>query len=228
MSSVSYDFNLPVLELKNGELRVSPWALTVKEFRSIYEADDRSDKRVAAATLLYIALREDYALWDIKMDDAKQHIYALEHCGMLRLKKQWKPNNHIYTAMERYREIQMSFSVEMQLLFATEVAIKSLSKNIIRIARESDKLFSRKKLDTTDAKLLESLIEGLLEYTPKLADKINNVHHQRELICKKRRHEKKQRIRGEGELGIFSEPEDSVLNKDKEKLVADQEDIKVG
>lgn len=210
---ITYDFNLPILELHNGDLRVSSWALTVKEFRGIYEADTRSDKRVAAATLLYIALREDFALIGVKLAEEDRHTYAMENCGILRLKKEWKANNHIYTAMEKYRELQMIHSVDAQLLFSTERAIQNLSKNLTRIAMRADQIFDKKKLDKDDVIELDELIDALLNKTSKLSERLDNVNDQREAIAKRRRYEKHEKITANAKKSFLEDAEDSILNK---------------
>lgn len=225
MAIIAYDFNLPVLEVYQGQFRMTPWALAVKEFRGIYDADKRSDKKVATATMLYIALREDYALMGVKTSDDDGHTYAMENCGILVLKRDWKANNHIYRAMEKYREIQLIWSVDMQLLFTAETAIQNLTKNLASIAREGENIFKKKDKNMEDIDRLDTLVGKLLEYTSKLSERIKTIEDLKLAIAKRRRSELTKRTTGNKQGGNFSNPENSIYNRKKKKVDIEEDSI---
>jgi len=213
---MKYDFTLPILELVDGELEVTPWALTVKEFRGIYEADKRKDKKIAVSTLMYIGICEDYSLWGLKMPQDKLLQYARKHCGILKYKKSWIPHSGIRRAREVYRDLQSNVAVDMQMLFIAEKAIMSLTRIVARIVSNADDILARAKIDDTDITTTKSLINKFMNTTGDLSERLSVIRDLQDKISSLRRQERIARIRGGGNVGPRENPEDSILNKFKD------------
>jgi len=213
---MKYDFTLPVLELNDiGEYEVTPWALTVKEFRGIYDADKRKDKKKAIAVMLYVAICEDYSLWGLKLPNHKLLEYARRHCGIDNIEKGWEVHNGIRTARERYRELQGYVCTEMQMLFAAEKSIQSLTRLIVRITSDADKVIEKSQLDGGSVEETKELIDDLLKKTDKLSDRLDTLRKLQDKISALRREEKMAKIRGGGTAGPKERPEDSLIAKQR-------------
>lgn len=211
---MKYDFTLPVLELsEDGEILFTPWALTINEFRGIYKADKRKDKKVAIATMMYIALLEDYSMWGLKLPENRRLEYARRHCGIDRLKKEWVPHNSIRKARDRYRELQGHVCTEMQMLFAVEKSIQNLTKAMVRISQDTEKILKRSENTYSDVISVSELIEDLMTKTGKLSDKLDTVKKLQDQVSARRREERISKIRGGGEAGPRERSEDSLIVK---------------
>jgi len=214
---MKYDFTLPVLELnEDGELIFTIWALTVTEFRGIYNADTRKDKKVAVAIMMYIALLEDYSMWGLKLPENKQLEYARRHCGIDRLKKDWVPHNSIRKARDRYKDLQGYVCTEMQMLFAVEKSIQNLTKSIVRISQGAEGIIKRAKNTYPDVTNVSDSIEELMTKTGKLSDKLDTVKKLQDQVSARRREEQIAKIRGGGAAGPRERAEDSLIVKQKD------------
>jgi len=212
---MKFDFTLPILETdEEDNLVISIWALTIAEFRSIVESDKRKDKKIAVATLLYIGICEDYSSWGLKLPEHKLLEYARRHSGITKLKKDWVPNNSIRLARERYKDLQSFCAVEVQMLFAAEKSIQALTRLIVRITGEAERITEKSELNEHNVENVMDLINEILRKTDKLSDRLDTLKKLQDKVSTLRRQERIEKIRGGGAAGPKERPENSVIIKD--------------
>jgi hypothetical protein len=110
-----------LLELKNNILTISPEALMINEFRTIWKRDKSKGKEKALQELAYVYHTTDF-----------QSIYRNYHSSTRETKikidifnnRDWQPDMNIIQAQLKYKELQTTLS--MELLNDAEAGLEKL------------------------------------------------------------------------------------------------------
>jgi hypothetical protein len=171
--------------LDNQRVTISPEALTVKEFKTIWDRDTSKHKEYAVEDLSYVFFMSDYRSAYLAYDaDARENRITKD----VITKKGWKPDDKIKSAIEKYSELQETPS--MGLLKDAECALDKIR-------------YYFKNVDVTQD-LEGSITKTLIANVEKLGGVIKGLSSLREMVDKEISESK--RVRGSGTLGLRETP----------------------
>lgn len=171
--------------LDNGRVKFSPEALTVKEFKTLWDRDQSKTKEYAVEELAYVFYITDYKSPYLSYDmDAREHKIKTD----VITKKNWKPDEKIQEAIQKYSELQETPS--MGLLKDAEVALDKIRYYFQHVDVVNDE----------DGSVTKTLISNV----EKLGGVIKGLSMLRDLVDKEVSENK--RVRGQGTLGLRETP----------------------
>jgi hypothetical protein len=169
----------------NQRVTFSPEALTVKEFKALWERDTSKHKELATEELSYVFYMTDYRSAYLAYDvEARENKIIND----VITKKGWKPDEKIKTAIEKYSELQETPS--MGLLKDAETALDKIR-------------YYFKNVDVTQD-LEGSITKTLIANVEKLGGVIKGLSSLRELVDREVSENK--RVRGSGTLALREIP----------------------
>ncbi len=145
-----------LLELKNDVLTISPEALMIQEFKTIWDRDKTKNKERAKKELAYVYHTIDY-----------QSIYRNFHIDMREGKivldiigdTEWKPDEKIQQAQIKYRELQTTLS--LQILQDVEAGLSKLRTYFQNANFEEDEDGRSAKIFIANVKEMGNLVKGV-------------------------------------------------------------------
>jgi hypothetical protein len=145
-----------LLELRNNILTISPEALMIGEFRTIWERDKSKGKEKALQELAYVYHTTDF-----------QSIYRNYHSSTRESKiktdifgdKKWTPDIHIVQAQIKYKELQTTLS--MELLNDAEAGLDKLRDYFRNVNFDDDDEGKSAKNFIANLKQLGDLVKGM-------------------------------------------------------------------
>lgn len=145
-----------LLELRNNILTISPEALLISEFKTIWERDKSKGKEKALQELAYIYHSTDF-----------QSIYRNFHSSTKDSKiksdifgdREWKPDMNIIQAQIKYKELQTTLS--MELLNDAEAGLDKLRDYFRNVNFDDDDEGKSAKNFIANLKQLGDLVKGM-------------------------------------------------------------------
>jgi len=145
-----------LIELKNGVLTISPESLVIKEFKAIWNRDRSTSKDKALRELAYVYHTVDY-----------QSIYRNYHVDTRDTKikldifddRQWKPDNKINEAINKYQQLQTTLS--MELLNDVEQGLTKLRDYFKNVDFDDDENGVAAKNFIQNVKAMGELVKGV-------------------------------------------------------------------
>jgi len=159
--------NLIILE--NNVLRISPEALVIQEFSTIWNRDKSKTKDRALKELAYVYHTTDY-----------QSIYRNYHInnreGKIKLDifsdKEWKPDQAIVLAQNKYTALQTTLSLE--LLNDAEMGIMKLRDYFKDVDFSDDENGSAAKNFIANVKAMGDLVKGMKSLREEVEKELSN------------------------------------------------------
>lgn len=171
--------------LDNGRVKFSPEALTIKEFKTLWDRDQSKTKEYAVEELAYVFYITDYKSPYLSYDmEAREHKIKTD----VVTKKGWKPDEKVQEAIQKYSELQETPS--MGLLKDAEVALDKIRYYFQHVDVVNDE----------NGNVTKTLISNV----EKLGGVIKGLSMLRDLVDKEVSENK--RVRGQGTLGLRETP----------------------
>lgn len=99
-----------LFQLKNHELFISPEALAIDAFSAIWKRDKSKDKNKAYKELAFVFYMEDYrTVYNQYIGKEREEIIKTD----LKLPKEWEPDEKVKLALDKYRELNTTMSMEL-------------------------------------------------------------------------------------------------------------------
>lgn len=170
--------------LDNGRVKLSTEALTIGEFKKIWERDKSKGKESATEEMAYVFYMTDYKSPYLSYDMEARESKIVKD---VITKKDWKPDDIISEARKKYGELQDTPS--MGLLKDAEHALDQIRHYFRHVDVTQD----------VDGSITKTLIANV----EKLGGVIKGLGILRELVDKEVSEKK---IRGQGSLGLREMP----------------------
>lgn len=171
--------------LDNGRVKFSPEALTIKEFKEIWNKDSSKTKEQATEELAYVFYMSDYKSPYLSYDLSAREYKIITD---VITKKGWKADDRIKAAITKYEELQNTPS--MGLLKDAETALDKIR-------------YYFKNVDVTEDEN-GAATKNLISNVEKLGGVIKGLTLLREMVDKEVSDNK--RIRGQGTIGLREIP----------------------
>lgn len=171
--------------VENQRVTASPEALTIKEFKALWDRDSSKHKETAIEEFAYVFFMSDYKSVYMAYDTAAREQKII---GDVITKKSWKPDDKILNAIKKYKELQETPS--MGLLKDAECALDKIRSYF-------------RNVDVTDD-IEGSITKTLIANIEKLGGVIKGLSSLRELVDKEV--SESMRVRGAGRLGMREVP----------------------
>lgn len=170
---------MKILEIDNeNRLVILPEALSISQIATVWDRDSSRTKSMAIKELSFVVFYADYKSSYVDYNDVDKTAVLKED---LDLPKFWKPDTIVYACIDKYRELQLTFS--MRFLEAAKKAGHELMDFLGSMSlKERDKsgkpLYKPKDITTAlseSSKVLESIdrwSKKVMEEESTKADKI--------------------------------------------------------
>lgn len=169
----------------NNKVTFSPEALTIKEFKALWDRDASKHKEYATEELAYVFYMSDYKSVYTAYDAAAREYKVIND---VITKKNWKADEVVKAACKKYSELQETPS--MGLLKDAECALDKIRSYFRNVDVTDD-------IDGSTTKILINNVE-------KLGGVIKGLSVLRDLVDKEVSESK--RVRGSGTLGMREVP----------------------
>lgn len=174
-----------LFSLDNGRVTFTPEALTIKEFKDIWDKDTSKHKEFAVEEFAYVFYLADYKSPYLSYDlSARENKIVTD----VITKKGWKPGEHIKAAIAKYSELQETPS--MGLLKDAEMALDKIR-------------YYFRNVDVTDDEN-GAVTKNLISNVEKLGGVIKGLTLLRDMVDKEV--SENNRVRGDGKLGLREIP----------------------
>ena len=116
---------MQLFELNEGQLTVSPEALTIKDFAEIWKRDKTKTKKQAISELSFVFFMADITPRNVYRNYAEEERASriIEDCVSI---PKWKADSKVNTAILKYAELH--YTKSMKLLDAAECTLDMLEK----------------------------------------------------------------------------------------------------
>ena len=147
---------MKLFDLVNKKVEIQPQALTIQEFKKIWEKDKNKDKKFAIEDLSYVFFASDHRsvyknyAEDIRSKKIQDDIIT---------QKDWKVSPDIQSAIAKYKDLHKTYS--MGLLEDAESAIEQIRHYLRNVDVSSDESGAVTKTLINNVKALGDLIKGL-------------------------------------------------------------------
>ena len=144
-----------LLELRNNILTISPEALVISEFRTIWERDKSKGKEKALQELAYVYHTTDFqSIYRNYHSSTRENKIRIDIFGS----RDWQPDMCIIQAQMKYKELQTTLS--MELLNDAETGLEKL-RDYFRDAHFDDDEGKAAKNFIANIKQLGDIVKGM-------------------------------------------------------------------
>ena len=157
-----------LLDLKNSTVVISPEAILIPEFNSIWESDSSEDKSTALQELSYIYFICDYKSPYLASMGTERVRFAVAKDFMKDTK--YKPNPKVEEAIEKYKDLQ--FTPSMRLLEASIKTIYNLTTYLETVDLQERDKNGRPIYKPTDVTNSLKSIGGIVESLNKVREQV--------------------------------------------------------
>jgi hypothetical protein len=145
-----------LLEIHKDVLTISPEALMIQEFKTIWNRDKSKSKDKAKKELAYVYHTIDYqSVYRNYHVDTRESKIRLDVMG----KREWEPDEKIQQAQLKYAELQTTLS--MQILMDIERGINKLRTYFINANFDEDEDGRAAKNFIANVKEMGNLVKGV-------------------------------------------------------------------
>ena len=193
--------NVPLLEWKNGDIAISPFALTIDCFKTIWKSDKSRDKENAKKHLGYIYFMSGASTLFQRYSEKDLDQKVKKEVG---LPPRWVPSENIKNGIEIYRDI--TSTITTALLASAEENLRDLFVLSQNVKQKFQELSSQKNNSIDTLEQIIKLSTSYITMTEKIPNSIENLEKLKERV-EKERNDKKIRFRGDYKPGSYEIPE---------------------
>ena len=148
-----------LLTIANNRLEISPYALTINEFKDIWDRDSSKEKDRAVKELSFIYFMADYKS-NYRAYDSSSRLLAITNDIEL---KDWTPDDLIVKAIKKYEELQITPSIKF--LKNAEQSLNKISSFITAYVPSDDETGAKFKAIIAGVKALPDLLKSINNLT---------------------------------------------------------------
>lgn len=178
--------------LFKNQVKLDPKALTIKQFKAVYDKDKSKDKSLATKEFSYIYFITDWASIYLNYPEDERHEVLKSD---LDLGETWEPDHIVKEAIKKYEELQQTPTMKYA---------KSVRKAFWDMVSYFDQIdYKERDMRGLPVYKIQDVTKAMAD-SGKLVDSVKKL----EDIVKKEQSEG--RIRGGDELGLFEDPDKEV------------------
>lgn len=198
--------NIPLLQWKDGDIIISPFAMTIECFKTIWKNDKTRDKENAKRHLGYIFFMSGASTLFQRYSEKQLEAKVKNEVG---LPDKWKPNQNVLDGIEIYRD--MTSTITSALLVAAEENLRDLYVICQQIKAKYQMLSNEKGHSTEQLEQIIKLSTSYITMTEKIPNSIENLEKLKDKV-ESEKNSKKIRFRGDYKPGAYEIPESDEDN----------------